>query len=160
MRKNEGGIFWSGAEGSTDTTRRVENVRIQTKNKLAHLDVSGGSAEGENVTKGLKFAKATNGMLWSEIFSMIDKDNSGQITRTEFAKWMRDLGIKVSMGDIRKFVERYDQSSDSLINYEEFLSIVAPNQYRESLAETNVEEQGPPGAKKERRERSKEHAAS
>ena len=91
---------------------------------------------------------------------MIDKDNSGQITRTEFAKWMRDLGIKVSMGDIRKFVERYDQSSDSLINYEEFLSIVAPNQYRESLAETNVEEQGPPDAKKERRERSKEHAAS
>ena len=57
-----------------------------------------------------------------QAFSLIDKDNSGEIEYEEIPKIFKDLGIKASEEELRNIFDSLDFHNDGKINYSEFLA--------------------------------------
>eukprot|EP00252_Welwitschia_mirabilis_P015108 TRINITY_DN33262_c0_g1_i1.p1 TRINITY_DN33262_c0_g1~~TRINITY_DN33262_c0_g1_i1.p1 ORF type:complete len:170 (-),score=14.83 TRINITY_DN33262_c0_g1_i1:92-601(-) len=66
-----------------------------------------------------------------EIFCSFDRNNDGSLTQLELASLLRSLGLKPSSEQLEALTERADTNNNGLIEFTEFVALVAP----ESVAE-------------------------
>ncbi|GAU42986.1 hypothetical protein TSUD_188600 [Trifolium subterraneum] len=61
-----------------------------------------------------------------EIFRSFDRNNDGTLTQLELNSLLRSLGLKPSAEQLEIFIQRADTNSNGLIEFSEFVSLVAP----------------------------------
>ena len=76
----------------------------------------------ERRKKGLT-KEETNEIL--KVFTLFDKDNSGNIDSAELKDAMRALGIYVNKESLKKLMEKADKDGSGSIERPEFLSLMA-----------------------------------
>lgn len=72
-----------------------------------------------------------------EAFKIFDKDGDGKIDRTELGTVMRALGQNPTQREIDDLVNEIDQNNDSVINFAEFLTMMA-RQVKEQDVEAEI----------------------
>jgi Ca2+-binding EF-hand superfamily protein len=60
-----------------------------------------------------------------EIFSMVDDDCDGSITRSELAMCLRALQYSISNGEINDLMKKFDSDKTGRINFPQLLQIIA-----------------------------------
>ena len=60
-----------------------------------------------------------------EIFSLVDKDGGGTISKDELGELMDTLGIDASPEDIDYMIAEIDQDGTGEINFEEFVTVMS-----------------------------------
>lgn len=60
-----------------------------------------------------------------KVFTLFDKDNSGNIDSNELKDAMRALGIYVNKESLKKLMEKADKDGSGTIECPEFLSLMA-----------------------------------
>jgi Ca2+-binding EF-hand superfamily protein len=60
-----------------------------------------------------------------KVFTLFDKDNSGNIDSSELKDAMRALGIYVNKESLKRFMEKADKDGSGSIECAEFLSLMA-----------------------------------
>ncbi|GMM32480.1 calmodulin [Martiniozyma asiatica (nom. inval.)] len=74
-----------------------------------------------------------------EAFKIFDKDGDGKIDREELGTVMRALGQSPTQREIDDLVNEIDQNNDSVINFAEFLTMMA-RQVKEQDVEAEIVE--------------------
>ena len=72
----------------------------------------------ENLKKMVK----SSGKSLDLIFSQIDEDGSGLISRKEFHKAMKMISLSLTDTEIEKIMDRMDADNDGTVSYAEFIS--------------------------------------
>lgn len=62
-----------------------------------------------------------------EIFRTFDRNNDGKLTQLELGSLLRSLGLKPSEDQLDALIQAADKNSNSLIEFSEFISLVAPD---------------------------------
>mmetsp|Transcript_9390 Transcript_9390/g.14661 ORF Transcript_9390/g.14661 Transcript_9390/m.14661 type:complete len:96 (+) Transcript_9390:1-288(+) len=65
-------------------------------------------------------AETTGGVDFFSVFNDIDRSGSGVISRQEFLKMFKDLGLRVSAADAAAVADHIDRDGDGTISYREF----------------------------------------
>jgi len=60
-----------------------------------------------------------------EIFSMVDDDGDGSITRTELGLCLRAMQYSISNGEINDLMKKFDSDKTGRINFPQLLQIIA-----------------------------------
>mmetsp|Transcript_26397 Transcript_26397/g.26648 ORF Transcript_26397/g.26648 Transcript_26397/m.26648 type:complete len:152 (+) Transcript_26397:274-729(+) len=60
-----------------------------------------------------------------EVFSLVDKDGSGRISKEELGELMDTLGIDASPDDLEQMVMDVDKNGDGTINFDEFVAVMS-----------------------------------
>ncbi|XP_057417677.1 probable calcium-binding protein CML17 [Lotus japonicus] len=61
-----------------------------------------------------------------EIFRSFDRNNDGSLTQLELSSLLRSLGLKPSAEQVEGFIQKADTNSNGLIEFSEFVAVVAP----------------------------------
>lgn len=61
-----------------------------------------------------------------EIFRSFDRNNDGTLTQLELNSLLRSLGLKPSAEQLEGFIQRADTNNNGLIEFSEFVALVAP----------------------------------
>lgn len=61
-----------------------------------------------------------------EIFRSFDRNNDGSLTQLETASLLRSLGLKPSSDQLDALIQKADTNSNGLIEFSEFVALVAP----------------------------------
>ena len=61
-----------------------------------------------------------------EIFRSFDRNNDGSLTQLELGSLLRSLGLKPSPEQLETLIQKTDKNSNGLIEFSEFVSLVAP----------------------------------
>ncbi|XP_047323201.1 probable calcium-binding protein CML11 [Impatiens glandulifera] len=61
-----------------------------------------------------------------EIFRSFDHDNDGSLTQIELGSLLRSLGLNPNSDQIEFLIQRADTNSNGLIEFSEFVALVAP----------------------------------
>jgi len=67
-----------------------------------------------------RLAETTGGVDFFSVFNDIDRSGSGVISRQEFLKMFKDLGLRVSAADAAAVADHIDRDGDGTISYREF----------------------------------------
>jgi len=59
-----------------------------------------------------------------EAFRVFDMDGNGLISASELSNIMRNLGEKLSDGEVAELIRQADIDRDGQINYEEFVKVM------------------------------------
>ncbi|KAK8792837.1 hypothetical protein WA158_005001 [Blastocystis sp. Blastoise] len=62
---------------------------------------------------------------YRQTFDLLDRDQKGAINRQEFKALMRSLGQYPTDDEIEEMISQFDTNSDGLINFDEFLQMMA-----------------------------------
>ncbi|XP_068651115.1 probable calcium-binding protein CML18 [Aristolochia californica] len=62
-----------------------------------------------------------------EIFRSFDRNNDGSLTQLELGSLLRSLGLKPSPTQLDALIQKVDTNSNGLIEFSEFVSLVAPD---------------------------------
>ncbi|KAL2270086.1 hypothetical protein VTJ83DRAFT_2270 [Remersonia thermophila] len=62
---------------------------------------------------------------FKEVFSVFDKDGTGDITADELGEVMRELGLNPTASELRDLVNEADLNNDGVISFEEFLALMS-----------------------------------
>uniref|UniRef100_A0A0C9QQE5 TSA: Wollemia nobilis Ref_Wollemi_Transcript_13937_1139 transcribed RNA sequence n=1 Tax=Wollemia nobilis TaxID=56998 RepID=A0A0C9QQE5_9CONI len=73
-----------------------------------------------------------------EIFMAFDKNNDGSITELELESLLRSVGLKPSPEQLETLIEKADTNNNGLIEFSEFVSLVAPEAVKEMETEKNT----------------------
>eukprot|EP00968_Pinguiococcus_pyrenoidosus_P026942 scaffold7341_cov229-Pinguiococcus_pyrenoidosus.AAC.13 len=103
-RRNSDGRDRSKSRGD-DRRRSAEELRDRIKRALRRLS-----------------REKRGGLL--QAFEEFDQDGSGLVTRSEFRRGLRDLGLKLDDADVFDLVERLDRDGDGRVSYREFRQFV------------------------------------
>uniref|UniRef100_A0A0D6QY93 EF-hand domain-containing protein n=1 Tax=Araucaria cunninghamii TaxID=56994 RepID=A0A0D6QY93_ARACU len=76
-----------------------------------------------------------------EIFMAFDKNNDGSITELELESLLRSVGLKPSPEQLETLIEKADTNNNGLIEFSEFVSLVAPEAVKEEM---ETEKNSPP----------------
>lgn len=70
-----------------------------------------------------------------ELFGMMDINNSGWVSLTEFERFSLEFGVALSMEDLSIIIDRYDKDRDGHLNFVEFSEIFLPksSEYRRTM---------------------------
>ena len=60
-----------------------------------------------------------------EIFSMVDDDGDGSITRTELGMFLRCMQYSISNGEINDLMKKFDSDKSGKLNFAQILQIIA-----------------------------------
>jgi len=60
-----------------------------------------------------------------EIFSMVDEDGNGSITRTQLGMCLRAMQYSISNGEINDLMKQFDSDKTGRINFPQLLQIIA-----------------------------------
>lgn len=74
-----------------------------------------------------------------DIFTRFDRDGDGSITQLEMGGLLRSLGLKPQAAQVEALVQRADVNTNGLIEFSEFVDLVAPNMVQEETP-YNLEE--------------------
>ena len=58
-------------------------------------------------------------------FKVIDQNGDGKITPAEFKGTMKNIGLKLSDGQLSVMIEQADVNGDGVIDYKEFMAVMA-----------------------------------
>jgi Ca2+-binding EF-hand superfamily protein len=58
------------------------------------------------------------------MFEILDDDNSGCLTTSEFKESLEKLGVKMSYEEIRELFHEYDEDLDGVLDAEEFVQLM------------------------------------
>ncbi|ERN15520.1 hypothetical protein AMTRI_Chr03g51660 [Amborella trichopoda] len=61
-----------------------------------------------------------------EIFRSFDRNNDGSLTQLELGSLLRSLGLKPSPDQLEALIQRADTNSNGLVEFSEFVGLVAP----------------------------------
>ncbi|KAK1368251.1 putative calcium-binding protein CML18 [Heracleum sosnowskyi] len=61
-----------------------------------------------------------------EIFRSFDRNNDGSLTQLELGSLLRSLGLEPSRDQLETLIQRADKNSNGLIEFSEFVGLVAP----------------------------------
>jgi len=95
--------------------------RSLSNRKVRNVGKGGGS------NRGRRRSTSTPGELaeFREIFSLIDRDGGGSITREEISQLMNIVGIETSPEEINLLIREADKDGDGAIGFDEFIAIVS-----------------------------------
>ncbi|XP_050241230.1 probable calcium-binding protein CML11 [Quercus robur] len=62
-----------------------------------------------------------------EIFRSFDRNNDGSLTQLELGSLLRSLGLKPSSEQLETLIQMTDTNSNSLIEFSEFITLMAPD---------------------------------
>ncbi|GMJ16050.1 hypothetical protein like AT1G32250 [Hibiscus trionum] len=68
-----------------------------------------------------------------EIFRSFDHNNDGSLTQLELDSLLRSLGLKPSSDQVEALIQKADMNNNGLIEFSEFVSLVAPELLLEKL---------------------------
>ncbi|GLJ14165.1 hypothetical protein SUGI_0227340 [Cryptomeria japonica] len=71
-----------------------------------------------------------------EIFMSFDRNHDGSITELELGSLLRSVGLKPSPEQLEALIQKVDTNNNGLIEFSEFISLVAPEKAAEAEAET------------------------
>ncbi|KAL3499975.1 hypothetical protein ACH5RR_039068 [Cinchona calisaya] len=63
-----------------------------------------------------------------EIFRSFDRNNDGSLTQLELGSFLRSLGLKPSPNQLETLIQKADKNSNGLVEFSEFVALVAPEQ--------------------------------
>ncbi len=58
------------------------------------------------------------------LFKLLDDDESGSVSASEFLSMLRKVGMDMSYDEVRELFSEYDDSHDGTIDVEEFESMM------------------------------------
>lgn len=100
---------------------KIEFVQVQLTDKEDFLD----DAQRTVLNNLYKLQECAKDIANVErLFSNFDKDNSGEITRSEFKELLVEIGIEVTESQITDVMSAYDVDGGGTIELSEFLSFV------------------------------------
>jgi calcium-binding protein CML len=62
-----------------------------------------------------------------EIFRSFDRNNDGSLTQLELGSLLRSLGLKPSPEQLETLTQKADKNSNGLVEFSEFVALVAPD---------------------------------
>ncbi|CAI0472969.1 unnamed protein product [Linum tenue] len=65
------------------------------------------------------------------IFRSFDRNKDGSLTQIELASLIRSIGLNPSSDELRALIQRADTNSNGLVEFTEFLAMVAPTEEEE-----------------------------
>eukprot|EP00250_Pteridium_aquilinum_P003712 c14014_g1_i1 orf=407-901(-) len=68
-----------------------------------------------------------------EIFRKFDKDGDNSLTELELGSLLRSLGLKPNQQQLEGLLQRADTNSNGLIEFQEFVDLLAPELNKKSL---------------------------
>lgn len=78
-----------------------------------------------------------------EIFMSFDRNHDGSITELELGSLLRSVGLKPSPEQLEALIQKADTNNNGLIEFSEFVSLVAPEKEMEAEAEAQIEKRTP-----------------
>lgn len=69
-----------------------------------------------------------------KVFRRMDDNNSGDLSKDEFIKGIRDSGLHITDEDAERLFNEFDKDETGSVNYEEFLKAVRPRMSNSRLA--------------------------
>ena len=81
-------------------------------------------AQVDAVLKDLKGLLTKNGNSVMEAFHAVDKDNSNQLSATEFATALKSINISLPGHVLRALISRFDANGDGTVSIPEFSSFL------------------------------------
>jgi calmodulin len=73
-----------------------------------------------------------------EIFSMVDDDGDGSITRTELGMCLRCMQYSISNGEINDLMKKFDSDKSGKINFPQLLQIIGATEQPNSTKQTQT----------------------
>jgi Ca2+-binding EF-hand superfamily protein len=71
-----------------------------------------------------------SGKDYRVIFEEFDRSHKGTLSSSDFKKCMIDLNLQLSREEVRQIMTRFENSSNGMVNYEEFLREMSPSRRR------------------------------
>lgn len=62
-----------------------------------------------------------------EIFRSFDRNNDGSLTQLELGSLLRSLGLTPSSDQLESLIQKADRNSNGLVEFSEFIALVAPD---------------------------------
>mmetsp|Transcript_39169 Transcript_39169/g.103207 ORF Transcript_39169/g.103207 Transcript_39169/m.103207 type:complete len:222 (+) Transcript_39169:131-796(+) len=73
-------------------------------------------------------------------FKKFDKDGDGHIEPKEIKRVMHDVGVKISTKEITDLIASVDKDGNGMIEFDEFVSIMASNMLRDGRGDAEIEQ--------------------
>lgn len=126
LQKEQGVTPADLAPRQTQTYMKDPTLVEQKKQELGVS--TGGFDSPDNLLKLFRSkirARGVRGMVGLQrIFSMMDDDQSGNLSQREFTKACKDFKVGVSDENVPILFSKFDTNNDGTMSYDEFLSVV------------------------------------
>ena len=124
-------VHATGGEGTSGEEKKESKKKVKHKLQDNEELVEYVTMDGIRKKKCIRHERKKKGLTKEEtneilkVFTLFDKDNSGNIDSNELKDAMRALGIYVNKESLKKLMEKADKDGSGSIERPEFLSLMA-----------------------------------